>query len=42
MSNNGGDGHHNHNQQPFPDPYSRSRYHQGIDSKIVVMGNSGT
>ncbi|TFK43293.1 P-loop containing nucleoside triphosphate hydrolase protein [Crucibulum laeve] len=23
------------------DPYSRSRYDQGIDSKIVVMGNSG-
>ncbi|KAF8665779.1 hypothetical protein AX16_000226 [Volvariella volvacea WC 439] len=23
------------------DPYSRSRYEQGIDSKIVIMGNSG-
>ncbi|CAK5275796.1 unnamed protein product [Mycena citricolor] len=23
------------------DPYSRSRYEQGVDSKIVVMGNSG-
>ncbi len=23
------------------DPYSRSRYDQGIDSKIVIMGNSG-
>lgn len=40
MSNDGGDGHHNHHQ-PFPDPYSRSRYHDRIDSKIVVMGNSG-
>ena len=24
------------------DPYSRSRYEHGIDSKIVIMGNSGT
>jgi hypothetical protein len=23
------------------DPYSRSRYEHGIDSKIVIMGNSG-
>jgi len=23
------------------DPYTRSRYEQGLDSKIVVMGNSG-
>ncbi|KAF5370006.1 hypothetical protein D9758_001363 [Tetrapyrgos nigripes] len=23
------------------DPYSRSRYDQGVDSKIVIMGNSG-
>ncbi|KAJ6567197.1 P-loop containing nucleoside triphosphate hydrolase protein [Mycena vulgaris] len=23
------------------DPYARSRYEQGIDSKIVIMGNSG-
>ncbi|KAJ7233119.1 P-loop containing nucleoside triphosphate hydrolase protein, partial [Mycena haematopus] len=29
-------------QQYSPmDPYSRSRYEQGIDSKIVIMGNSG-
>ena len=26
---------------PSLDPYSRSRYDQGIDSKIVIMGNSG-
>ena len=26
---------------PGMDPYSRSRYEQGIDSKIVIMGNSG-
>lgn len=25
-----------------PDPYSRPRYDNGIDSKIVIMGNSGT
>lgn len=23
------------------DPYSRSRYAQGIDAKVVVMGNTG-
>ncbi|KAK0498451.1 P-loop containing nucleoside triphosphate hydrolase protein [Armillaria luteobubalina] len=28
-------------QYPRRDPYSRSRYEQGIDSKIVIMGNSG-
>ncbi|KAF8897181.1 P-loop containing nucleoside triphosphate hydrolase protein [Infundibulicybe gibba] len=28
-------------QYPGMDPYSRSRYEQGIDSKIVIMGNSG-
>ncbi|KAJ7477064.1 P-loop containing nucleoside triphosphate hydrolase protein [Mycena galericulata] len=28
-------------QYPRMDPYSRSRYEQGIDSKIVIMGNSG-
>lgn len=27
---------------PSLDPYARSRYDQGIDSKIVIMGNSGT
>ncbi|TFK73040.1 ras-domain-containing protein [Pluteus cervinus] len=26
---------------PSLDPYSRSRYERGIDSKIVIMGNSG-
>lgn len=26
---------------PLPDPYSRRRLDQGIDSKIVVMGSSG-
>ncbi|PPQ75540.1 hypothetical protein CVT26_012530 [Gymnopilus dilepis] len=26
---------------PSRDPYSRSRYDDGIDSKIVIMGNSG-
>ena len=26
---------------PSLDPYVRSRYDQGIDSKIVIMGNSG-
>ncbi|CAA7259475.1 unnamed protein product [Cyclocybe aegerita] len=26
---------------PSHDPYSRSRYEHGIDSKIVIMGNSG-
>ncbi|KAF5387785.1 hypothetical protein D9615_000045 [Tricholomella constricta] len=28
-------------EYPRMDPYSRSRYDQGIDSKIVIMGNSG-
>jgi len=29
-------------QQYSPmDPYARSRYEQGVDSKIVIMGNSG-
>jgi hypothetical protein len=28
-------------QYPRMDPYSRSRYEQGIDAKIVVMGNTG-
>ncbi|KAJ7067998.1 P-loop containing nucleoside triphosphate hydrolase protein [Mycena amicta] len=30
-------------QYPAPpmDPYARSRYEQGIDTKVVVMGNSG-
>ncbi|PPR02468.1 hypothetical protein CVT24_002017 [Panaeolus cyanescens] len=28
-------------QYPSLDPYSRSRYEHGIDSKIVIMGNSG-
>lgn len=30
-----------HQQYTTMDPYSRSRYEQGIDSKIVIMGNSG-
>jgi len=29
-------------QYPRMDPYSRSRYEQGIDAKIVIMGNTGT
>lgn len=28
-------------QYPRMDPYQRSRYEQGIDAKIVVMGNTG-
>jgi len=28
-------------QYPHLDPYARARYEQGIDSKIVIMGNSG-
>ncbi|KAG5645752.1 hypothetical protein DXG03_005289 [Asterophora parasitica] len=28
-------------EYPSMDPYSRSRYEHGIDSKIVIMGNSG-
>ncbi|RDB20501.1 Ras-like GTP-binding protein RYL2 [Hypsizygus marmoreus] len=28
-------------EYPHMDPYSRSRYEQGVDSKIVIMGNSG-
>lgn len=28
-------------EYPSLDPYSRSRYEHGIDSKIVIMGNSG-
>jgi signal recognition particle receptor subunit beta len=29
-------------EYPRLDPYGRSKYEQGIDSKIVIMGNSGT
>jgi small GTP-binding protein len=28
-------------QYPRMDPFLRSRYEQGIDAKIVVMGNTG-
>lgn len=24
------------------DPYAKSRYEQGIDAKVVVMGNTGS
>lgn len=27
---------------PRMNPYSKSRYDQGIDAKIVIMGNTGT
>ena len=41
MNDDGRDGHNNTSQTSFLDPYSRTRYDQGIDSKIVIMGNSG-
>jgi hypothetical protein len=29
-------------QYPRMDPYNRARYEQGVDAKIVIMGNTGS